>query len=74
LTQSPPKRRGRSGSWWLLAIAGVAIILASILINMDICFRTTSLFNTLTMLVLLADGAGLIAHSLRSHSAPGTQD
>jgi hypothetical protein len=71
LTQSPPKRRGRSGSWWLLAIAGVAIILASILMNMDICFRTTSLFNTLTMLVLLADGAGLIAHS---HSAPGTQD
>ena len=60
---------GRSVVGWLMTIAGLAIIVASILMNMDIYFRTTSLFNTLTMLVLLAGGAGLLARSLRSHDA-----
>ena len=58
---------GRSVAGWLLAIVGCAIILAGILMNMDIYFRQTSLFNTLVMLVLLAGGIGLVARSLRSH-------
>lgn len=58
---------GRSVAGWLLTIAGCAIILAGILMNMDIYFQRTSLFNTLVMLVLLAGGIGLIARSLRSH-------
>ncbi len=57
---------GRSVAGWLLTIVGCAIILAGILMNMDIYFRQTSLFNTLVMLVLLAGGLGLIARSLRS--------
>jgi len=33
--------------------------------NMDIYFRTTSLFNTLVMLALLFGGLGVLARSLR---------
>jgi hypothetical protein len=65
---------GRSVLGWLLAIAGLAIIVAGILMNMDFYFHPTSLFNTLTTLVLLAGGIGLIARSLRSHGAPGVQE
>lgn len=60
---------GRSALGWVLSIAGVAIILAGILMNMDIYFRQTSLFNTLVMLGLLAAGLGLVARSLRAHGA-----
>ena len=52
---------------WLLLIAGAAILLAGILMNLQIYFQSTSLFNTLVMLVLLFGGLGLIARSLRSH-------
>ncbi|MFL6193279.1 MAG: hypothetical protein ACJ75H_03855 [Thermoanaerobaculia bacterium] len=58
---------GRSKLGWLLLIAGAAILLAGILMNLEIYFRNTSLFNTLMMLVLLFGGMGLIARSLRSH-------
>ena len=47
--------------------AGAAIILAGILVNLQIYFRGTSLFNTLLMLVLLFGGLGLILRSLRAH-------
>ncbi len=58
---------GRSVIGWLLLIAGAVIVLAGILLNLEIYFRSTSLFNTLLMLVLLFGGLGLIARSLRSH-------
>jgi predicted membrane channel-forming protein YqfA (hemolysin III family) len=58
---------GRSILGWILLIAGAAIVLAGILMNLQIYFQSTSLFNTLTMLVLLFGGLGLIARSLRSH-------
>jgi uncharacterized protein len=51
---------------WLLTIVGSGIILASILMNMDIYFQPTTLFNTLIMLGLLFGGLGLVARSLRS--------
>ena len=57
---------GKSIVGWILTALGAAIILAGILMNMDIYFRQTSLFNTLVMLVLLFGGLGLIARSLRS--------
>jgi hypothetical protein len=57
---------GKSIVGWLLTALGAAIILAGILMNMDIYFRQTSLFNTLLMLGLLFGGLGLIARSLRS--------
>jgi hypothetical protein len=58
---------GRSRLGWLLLTAGATIILAGILMNLEIYFRHTSLFNTLLMLVLLFGGIGLIVRSLRSH-------
>jgi uncharacterized protein len=57
---------GKSVVGWLLTFAGVVIIFAAILMNMSIYFRSTSLFNTLTMLVLLAGGIGLIASALKN--------
>ena len=57
---------GKSTVGWLLTVVGLAIIFAGILMNLDIYFRTTSLFNTLVMLVLLAGGIGLIAKALRA--------
>lgn len=56
---------GRSVVGWLLTSVGAAIILAGVLMNMDIYFRPTSLYNTLMMLGLLFGGIGLIARSLR---------
>jgi hypothetical protein len=57
---------GKSMIGWLLTSLGSAVVLANILMNMDIYFRPTSLFNTIVMLGLLFGGLGLIARSLRS--------
>jgi hypothetical protein len=57
---------GKSIVGWLLTGLGLAIILAGILMNLDIYFRQTTLFNTIVMLGLLFGGLGLIARSLRS--------
>ena len=57
---------GKSVVGWLFTIAGTAIILASILMNMDIYFRQTTLYNTIVMLGLLFGGLGVLARSLRS--------
>ncbi|HYG61399.1 MAG TPA: hypothetical protein VEL74_02355 [Thermoanaerobaculia bacterium] len=58
---------GKSKLGWLLLIAGVVIILAGIIANLNIYFEPTSLFNTLIMLVLLFGGLGLMARGLRAH-------
>jgi hypothetical protein len=55
----------------LLTFGGVLIILLGVIMNMDIHFRTTSLFNTLMMLVLLMAGIGLIVRSARSQPVRG---
>ncbi|HEX8748339.1 MAG TPA: hypothetical protein VF717_14280 [Pyrinomonadaceae bacterium] len=57
---------GKSIAGWLLLFAGVVIIFTGVLMNLQIYFQPTSLFNTIVMLVLLAGGLGLIARSLRS--------
>jgi hypothetical protein len=57
---------GRSPVGWILTLGGAVIIFAGILVNLEIYFRTTSLFNTLVMLTLLAGGIGLVARSLRA--------
>ena len=62
---------GKSVVGWLLTIAGLVIIMAGILMSLHIFFRPTSLFNTLTMLVLLFGGLGLILRSLKA--APAAQ-
>jgi hypothetical protein len=58
---------GRSIAGWLLMVVGVVIIFTAILMNLQIYFQQTSLFNTIVMLVLLAGGIGLIARALVSH-------
>ena len=60
---------GKSPVGWVLTIAGAVIVFVGILMHMDIYFRSTSLFNTLVMLVLLVGGIGLIARALRPKRA-----
>jgi hypothetical protein len=38
-----------------------------IIMNLQIYFQPTSLYNTIVMLVLLAGGIGLVARALRAH-------
>lgn len=61
---------GRSIAGWLLTGAGAVIIVVGIVSNLSIYFQTTSLFDTLLILGLLAAGIGLVARSLRA-SADG---
>ena len=58
---------GKSIIGWLLLFVGVVIIFAGILMNLQIYFQPTSLFNTVMMLILLAGGIGLIARAIVSH-------
>lgn len=60
---------GRSVLGWGLTGAGVIIIVAGILANLHIYFQSTSLFDTLVILGLLAAGIGLVARSLRPQGA-----
>ena len=58
---------GKSIIGWLLLFAGVVIIFAGIITNLQIYFQPTSLFNTIIMLTLLAGGIGLVARGLVAH-------
>jgi hypothetical protein len=59
---------GRSLLGWFLAAAGVLLILGGILMNLDVYFRPTSLWNTILMFGLIAGGLGLFARGLRPHA------
>jgi hypothetical protein len=56
---------GKSLLGWLLAGGGALVIFAGIIANLQIHFRSTSLFNTLIMLTLIMAGLGVMARSLR---------
>ena len=58
---------GRSIIGWILVFASAIIILSGILMNLQIYFQPTSLFNTIVMLVLFAGGLGLIARAVMAH-------
>lgn len=58
---------GRSIIGWLLVFIGVVIIGSAILMNLQIYFQPTSLFNTVIMLVLLFGGIGLIGRAIAAH-------
>jgi hypothetical protein len=58
---------GRSVLGWLLLFGGVVIILTGIIMNLQIYFRSASLFELIIMLVLLFGGIGLLARSFRAH-------
>lgn len=54
---------GKSFIGRLLTCGGALVIVVGIIANLDIHFQQTSLWNTLTMLVLLVGGIGLIVRS-----------
>jgi uncharacterized protein len=58
---------GKSIPGWILLFIGVVVIFTAIIMNLQIYFQQTSLFSTISMLVLLFGGIGLIARGLRSH-------
>ncbi len=55
---------GRSIAGWILIALSIIFISAGILMNLQIYFQPTSLFNTIIMLVLFAGGIGLIARAV----------
>jgi len=55
---------GKSFAGRFLTGAGALVIVVGIIANLDIQFQQTSLWNTLTMLVLLVGGVGLIVRSV----------
>ena len=55
---------GTSFAGRLLTGVGALFILAGIIMNLDIHFQQTSLFNTLIMLILLVGGVGLIVRAV----------
>ena len=59
---------GRSKIGWFLTVAGLALILVGVLMNLDIYFRPTSLWATIVMFGLIAGGLGVFARGLRPHS------
>ena len=65
---------GKSIVGWLLLLIGVVSIFSGILLNLQIYFQPTSLFNTIVMIVLLAGGIGLIARALVPHGQRGDGD
>lgn len=58
---------GKSVIGWLLVFISVVIIGSGILMNLQIYFQPTSLFNTIIMIVLFAGGIGLLARSVMAH-------
>lgn len=58
---------GRSAVGWLLLFVGVVLILAGVILNLQIYFQHTTLFELIMMLVLLFGGIGLLARSFRAH-------
>ena len=57
---------GRSIIGWILIFVSIVIIGSGILMNLQIYFQPTSLFNTIIMLILFAGGIGLIARAVVS--------
>ncbi|MCB9559944.1 MAG: hypothetical protein H6709_05665 [Kofleriaceae bacterium] len=56
---------GRSLAGWLIAGLGLLIVIAGIIVNLQIHFRSATLWDTLLILALIAGGIGTIARSVR---------
>jgi hypothetical protein len=54
-----------SRAGWILAGLGALIVIAGIIVNLRIHFRTTTLWDTILILILIAGGIGAIVRSLR---------
>jgi len=58
---------GKNVLGWLLSLVGLVVIVTGVVANLHVYFQTTSLYNLLIMLVMIAAGLGLMARSLRAH-------
>jgi hypothetical protein len=56
---------GQSRWGYILLFLGTLVIAAGILLNLNIYFERTSLFNTLMMLGMTAAGVGLVLRALK---------
>lgn len=65
---------GRSVPGWILTVAGALIILVGIISHVGIYFQSSSLFDTLLILVLIAGGLGLVARGLRAAGGSDQSD
>lgn len=61
---------GRSFAGRVLTYGGALVILAGIIVNLDIHFRQTTLWELLVMLVLIVGGIGLIVRAVMPMEAP----
>jgi len=61
---------GQSMVGRVLTGVGALVIIVGIIVNMDMQFRRTSLWNTLTMLILIVGGIGLIARAVLPMGQP----
>jgi hypothetical protein len=57
---------GSSRIGWALTAGGLLILVLGIIVNMQIHWRQTTLFDALLMLVLIAGGLGVMARSLKA--------
>src|SRR3954452_14470287 len=55
---------GKSLVGWILVFISIVFIGSGILMNLQIYFQPTSLFNTIIMLILFAGGLGLIGRAV----------
>ena len=60
---------GKSLLGWMITGCGAAIILLAVLMNMQIFWKPTSLFNTVLMWGMFVAGLGLILRSLRASNS-----
>jgi hypothetical protein len=58
---------GRSVAGWVLTAGGLIIIMVGVISRLAVHWRTSSLYEVLVILALIAAGIGLIARSLRDH-------
>jgi hypothetical protein len=58
---------GKSIIGWVLIGMSIIFIASGILMNLQIYFQPTSLFNTVIMLILFAGGIGLIGRAVMKH-------
>lgn len=59
----------KSIAGWFLTAGGTLVLVVSVVTNLDVFYRPTSLLNTLFMFGLFAGGLGLIFRSFKSSEA-----
>lgn len=61
---------GKSKAGWLLTAAGALLIVIGVIANLQVWFASSTLFDTLLILGLMAGGIGLVARGVRGSGQP----